>query len=503
MTENTTNTAISETDQSKESADQIADTTQTKNKNTLSLVAIAVGVVAIGLSGWTLYQQQLTIQSIQPLSQKLSQVSDSQNNLSQKVTKQSSVSQSLPALQKKQSEHDARIKQLKEDFDGSQIQVTQQNNKLLSLGQQLNRIGNTTKEDWKLAETEYLIRLANQRLLMENDIVGAENLLTSADQILSEMADPILFDTRKAIAKDIQSLKATSSFDTEGLYLQLDALATQIEKLPQREPSKQWKQNNETEDNVLDNSERTIQSTLSELFASVKSLVVINYDHKPIKALLPAADYQELVSSIQVQISVAQLALLKKQNTIYQTSLQHVVEAVSTHFEIKAKPVVAFMTSITALQQINPEPELPLPRGSLTAIKKLMTEWQSLSLSNSQKDNPIAETEIQEKTDYVQPAKANTKITPEPASQKAEKAPQEKHAIKTEDSIQAVDSIKPNVDAVDASPQPETSTSSKPETSTSSKPETSTSSKPETNTESEQKPESDTQSNTNLNEVSA
>jgi len=419
-------------------------------------------------------------------------VSDSQNNLSQKVTKQSNVSQSLPALQKKQREHEARLQQLKENIDGSQVQVTQQNNKLLSLGQQLNRIGNTTKEDWKLAETEYLIRLANQRLLMENDIVGAENLLTSADQILGEMADPILFDTRKAIAKDIQSLKATSSFDTEGLYLQLDALATQIEKLPQREPSKQWKQNNTPEDGTVDNNDRTIQSTLSELFASVKSLVVINYDHKPIKALLPAADYQELVSAIQIQISVAQLALLKKQNTIYQTSLKHVVEAVSTHFEIKAQPVVAFITSITALQQINPEPELPLPRGSLTAIKKLMKEWQSLSLSSSQQNDSVTEIETQPKSDTVSSTEANTTIASESVMPKTEKTPEisstETDINKKADPVNAPVPT-PNVDATDISSQPDTNPNPP--------------SKPKTTTESEQPPESDTQSNTDLNEVSA
>jgi uroporphyrin-III C-methyltransferase len=381
MTENASNKPASDTDQlSKNKDPRIAEPDQ-DNKNKLSLVAIAIGVVAIGLSGWNIYQQQITTKTLQPISQQVSQLSSTQSNLDQKVTQQNTLAQSLPSMEKRLTQQDKEIKELVENINGAQTQVAQQNNKLASFGQQLNRIGNTTKEDWKLAESEYLIRLANQRLLMESDITGAENLLSSADQILGEMADPILFETRKAIAKDIQSLKATTSFDTEGLYLQLDALATQIEQLPQREPSKEWQQNTSSNDSTAEGNqeERTLQSTWSELWASVKSLVVINYNHKPIKVLLPAADYQELVSSIQVQISVAQLALLKKQRTIYQTSLKHVVEAVSTHFDLKAKPVVAFMTSITALQQINPEPELPLPRNSLTAIKKLMKEWQSIT----------------------------------------------------------------------------------------------------------------------------
>ncbi|MCZ2721790.1 uroporphyrinogen-III C-methyltransferase [Marinomonas sp. 15G1-11] len=394
MTENALKTTDSETDQSKKDQDKMTQPQKKESKNKLSLVAIAIGVVAIGLSGWSAYKQHLAEQILSPIAEQISSINNNQSSLNLKVTEQNSLAQSLPLIEKKIADQDKIIHTLSSTVNDAQTQVTQQNDRLVSFGKQINRIGSTTKEDWKLAESEYLIRLANQRLLMESDIVGAENLLSSADLILSEMADPILFETRKAIAKDIQSLKATTSFDTEGLYLQLDALAAQISQLPQREPSKEWLRNNEPSNPAENNSqERTFQSTLSELWASVKSLVVINYNHKPIKALLPAADYQELVSSIQIQISVAQLALLKKQSTIYQTSLKHVVEAVSTHFDLKAKPVIAFMTSITSLQQINPEPELPLPRGSLAAIKKLMSEWKSITNESSKPDELVDNTQ--------------------------------------------------------------------------------------------------------------
>lgn len=418
MTENASNKTSSDSDQLSQHKDPLIVEPEQNNKNKLSLVAIAIGVVAIGMSGWNIYQQQITTKTLQPISQKVSQLSSAQSNLGQKVTQQNALAQSLPSIEKRLTQQDKDIKEIVENINGAKIQVTQQNNKLASFGQQLNRIGNTTKEDWKLAESEYLIRLANQRLLMESDITGAENLLSSADQILGEMADPILFETRKAIAKDIQSLKATTSFDTEGLYLQLDALATQVEQLPQREPSKEWQKNNASNETTTEDNqeERTLQSTWSELWASVKSLVVINYNHKPIKVLLPAADYQELVSSIQVQISVAQLALLKKQRTIYQTSLNHVVEAVSTHFDLKAKPVVAFMTSVTALQQINPEPELPLPRDSLAAIKKLMKEWQSIANATEEVEEENS-AYVEKSAAKVEPTKSGSeKSTPQKAT---------------------------------------------------------------------------------------
>ena len=49
---------------------------------------------------------------------------------------------------------------------------------------EMARYSANDRDAWLLAEAQYLLRLANQRLIMAGDAVAAEALLGSADNIL-------------------------------------------------------------------------------------------------------------------------------------------------------------------------------------------------------------------------------------------------------------------------------------------------------------------------------
>ena len=51
-----------------------------------------------------------------------------------------------------------------------------------ALESQFERITSTDRADWKLAEAEYLLRLANHRLRLAGETAGAMSLLGSADK---------------------------------------------------------------------------------------------------------------------------------------------------------------------------------------------------------------------------------------------------------------------------------------------------------------------------------
>src|SRR5690606_8246965 len=93
-----------------------------------------------------------------------------------------------------------------------------------------------TREDWKLAEAEYLLRLANQRVLLDRNSGNAVALAKTVDEILHSLNDPDLFPIRKALASEISGLSLAGDIDREGVYLRLMALSEQIEKLPLIEP---------------------------------------------------------------------------------------------------------------------------------------------------------------------------------------------------------------------------------------------------------------------------
>lgn len=369
---------------------QTPTSTTSNAKNGLIYATLLLSAGAFGLSGWQFYQAEQ-----QEYDTKLARISQSNAKLETILAQQTQAVAQVAPIQSSLSKVIPALKKLETDGQNIQENSAKLGSEITSVRKQLSRLKNTSKEDWKLAEAEYLVRLANQRLLMEKDISGAEQLLVSADTILAEMKDPILFDTRRALAKDIQALKSTPSFDLEGVYLQLDALSSLVNNLPQKEPSKLFSQTTEqvASENLNETGEVSYAKALAQdIWQTLKSLVVINYNSKPIKPLLPPTEYQQLITGIQLQVNVAQLALMKQESSVYQIALEHIANAVNEHFDIDSAAVSGYLTSLTALQQINVSPELPLPRGSLASMKDLMQNWNGTGKNNRQVIQAPAET---------------------------------------------------------------------------------------------------------------
>ena len=91
------------------------------------------------------------------------------------------------------------------------------------------------REDWLLAESEYLLRLASQRLLMDRDVPSAIALIKSADDILADARGLKIFELRASLAEDLASLGAVAELDTEGIFLRLNALISRVDLLQQRQ----------------------------------------------------------------------------------------------------------------------------------------------------------------------------------------------------------------------------------------------------------------------------
>ncbi len=103
-----------------------------------------------------------------------------------------------------------------------------------ALAQALERAANPKpppEPDWKLAEAEYLLRLANHRVLMERDIRTALDLLKSADDIVRDLDDFALYEVRATLAEEIQSLEQAREVNVSDIHLRLDAVKRQLSSL--------------------------------------------------------------------------------------------------------------------------------------------------------------------------------------------------------------------------------------------------------------------------------
>jgi uroporphyrin-3 C-methyltransferase len=88
------------------------------------------------------------------------------------------------------------------------------------------------RDEWALSEIEQVLSTASQQLQLAGNVQGALIALQNADRSLSRSDKPQFITIRRAIARDIDKLKALPSVDQAGIALRLDNVIGQIDKLP-------------------------------------------------------------------------------------------------------------------------------------------------------------------------------------------------------------------------------------------------------------------------------
>jgi uroporphyrin-3 C-methyltransferase len=245
-------------------------------------------------------------------------------------------------------------------INGLDQQAQQNQQALTSLAGRLESVANTDRSDWKLAELEYLLRLANQRLLTGKDVEGALSLLQSADAIVRELGYADLFPLRGQLAMDITALKRTPALDTEGIFLQLSALSEEIDRLVFFGPPAQM-DNAEEQAFVLEGEdlETQLDSGWRQAISAFGDLVRITPRSVEIQPLLTQDQRLYLRARIRLSLEQAKNALLLRQPIIYSESLRHAEVVVAGYFEAEDPATVAVLAACEQLQQVIMDAKLP------------------------------------------------------------------------------------------------------------------------------------------------
>ena len=222
-----------------------------------------------------------------------------------------------------------------------------------------------SERDWKLAELEYLLRVANHRLLMEGDIASALALLRSADEVLQGLADLSLHEVRAALAAEILSLEQTQGVDVQGLYLRLDAVKPQLADLalaqPQFAPPRKATAG-------AGGQEAGFWAALADEFHSLLQFRRIDAEIRPLLAPDEAL-YLEL--NLRLMLEQAQLAALRRDPVVYATSLDAARQWVGDHLDGAEPGVQAVSAALAELRQADLNVALPDISASLEELRKV------------------------------------------------------------------------------------------------------------------------------------
>lgn len=273
-------------------------------------------------------------------------------------------------LEAQLAERSASIRRdLSSELTSLQSGLQEQEQTLRRQQQRLSDLSVEDRQSWQLAEVQYLLRLANQRLIMTGDTQSAEALLRSADRILRDMADTGLMKLREAVARDLAAVRAVPKLDIEGLYLQLEALIRQTDdlvifELPSRAP--------EVAPAPAEDWRGRLEQGLDAAVAKLSEYIVVSRRDTPIETLMDP-QYEGLVrQNMRMLLEQAQVAMVSGNEVLYRQSLERAEGWVSQFFKADQQAAQVMAEELAQLRDQRVSVDLPDLSLSLSALDAVM-----------------------------------------------------------------------------------------------------------------------------------
>lgn len=337
----------------------------------LLLLVLLLAVAGGGFWLWQQLQQQaLHVQELQ------AQIAESDGQLAGlQAQLQRQVGDQLASAQARAETQEREWRQQLSAIQNEQGQLRQQ---VDGQQQRLASLSTTSREDWLLAEAEYLLNIANQRVLMERTADNAVALLRSADERLQQVGegtgDGEIFAIRKALNLDLAALEKVAPVDKEGIYLRLYALAETVDDLPRLQLPEFATDNGETsaasEPAVESSWGQRIWHSLRNLAGSLDRYVRIEDVEAPAQPLVDGYATRLAALNVRLLLEQAQLALLQEEPTVYRHSLEKAQTLLRSYY-IDSEQNRQLRASLAELAGLEVAPDLP----DISASRKLLRDY--------------------------------------------------------------------------------------------------------------------------------
>lgn len=340
-------------------------------------------VVSLAVSGGAayLYQQQsaqleslrTTVANLQAersaSSSEIAAVQEAQQQLevSLRETLQQSMNQSLnQSLQQALGTIDQQLAATNSRLQAQTTQLEAMSRELVSTNQRIRNTSGAEAQDWLLAEAESLLRLAQQYLLIAQDVRTAIGLFEAADARLRNSTNPAVFPVREVLARELASLQALPALDVQGIYLQLGAQREQIELLAVDSGS--------GNDFSLPTGEVAVtEGWLAGMKEALGQYFVVTKRDEAVTPLMTAEQEYLIRRGVDLQIEQARLALLQGQADIYRNALDGALRAIATQLREQDGRRAALIAALTGLRDLPISLAIPPIGSTLESLQQVQT----------------------------------------------------------------------------------------------------------------------------------
>ena len=240
---------------------------------------------------------------------------------------------------------------------------------------------------WRLAEVEYLLRIANNRLLMERDTRGADQMLATADAILEELDDYALHDVRAVLAEERMALANTKTANAQSIFLTLEAIKDALRELPLKQPEYFELTDasgieateaplGEPVGEPLDQTATASGAEPDSIGEALKDRFFGLFEFRTRESVAPRplirpeeAIYLEL--NLRLALERAQLAMLRGNQTLFATSLKTAREWLDEYVDPEHAATQRMAQDLDRLASLDIEQPMPDISGSLARLLEL------------------------------------------------------------------------------------------------------------------------------------
>jgi len=335
-----------------------------RNRNgRLGYVLLAVLAFLLALQWWT---SRLEIRNLRREMAQRIQTGDSMAAESRNIAK--SVQDDVKELQAKVSV-----------LEGKQVEGQSQQLALEQMYQELSR----NRDDWALAEIEQVLSTASQQLQLAGNVQGALIALQNADARLSRSDKPQFITIRRALAHDIEKLKALPAVDITGIALRLDSLINQVDHLPllaDEKPSPPATPPKNSKTNAIAGASSTgsawlaaahdkWQSFSNEMWTEIRQLVRLRTVDTPDALLLSPTQAYYARENLKLRLLSARLALLSRNENAFRSDLLAAQDTINRYFDTRARQTQSALALLKQVQGSDLTIEMPTLNESLNAVR--------------------------------------------------------------------------------------------------------------------------------------
>jgi uncharacterized protein HemX len=226
-----------------------------------------------------------------------------------------------------------------------------------------------TRGDWLVADAEYLLSVANERLQLTQDIKTTIMALEAADHRLRESGDGGVFKVRAEIAEEISALKNVDSTDIIKLISQLTILQKKAHTLQLALPTinvapAQPERNLET--TAEDQKNTTI---VGRALTDLKELVIVRERDSNAITLLHPEEARIIREDLVIRIDIAKSALVRRNDEEFHTSISSAKEWLAENFDSKTAQVKNSLQILEKLLTVHLHSQIPDISRSLKMLR--------------------------------------------------------------------------------------------------------------------------------------